>query len=689
MTSFIKYCRIIFFLFFIFSFSICFSQENEIENRIENIAENSESDLDYSTLLENLEFLKEHPLNINTATEEELKELFLLNSLQINNLINHIKTNGKLISLYELQSIDGFDNATIIKILPYIKIDSCSLLKLNFKDIFSKGENEFFFRSQRIIEQQKGFSPVTYSAYKENPNSRYLGNPFRIYSRYCYKYNNKINFGITAEKDAGEEFLKGSQKNGFDFYSAHLFLKNYGLLKTLAIGDYQADFGQGLVLNSGFSVGKSSDAINIINNPVGIKSYTGTDENNFFRGIATTLEYKNFKFSTLYSCKKRDANIVAVDSSDFKPEIISSLQQTGLHTIPNEFFDKDAVKEIICGTNLTFENKKMSVGITALNSLLSDFLQKTPHPYNQFEFSGRNNFIIGSDYNFSFRNFMFSGEIARSKNGGVAYLNSVIVAIDRQISFALLQRNYQRNFQNLYGKSFGENTMKANEKGIYSGIIFNPLKNINISAYYDIFSFPWLKYQVDAPSQGYDYFVQIEFVPSKKVDMYFYYKEKSKATNVTDYYIDYTENYRKQNYRYNISYRISPSLSLKNRLEYIVYKIQNQIKYGYLLSQDISYTSFKGRYSVSFRFALFDADDYDTRIYSYENDVLYSYSLPSYFYKGYRTYINFSYKINRNFELWLRYARTTYSNKNIIGSGLTEIDGNTKSEIKIQMRIKF
>ncbi|MDD5571797.1 MAG: helix-hairpin-helix domain-containing protein [Bacteroidales bacterium] len=677
----------IFILFF--SFSICFSQEDEIEKRIENTVENTESDVDYSTLIENLEYFKEQPLNINTASEGELKELFLLNSLQINNLINHIKTNGKLISLYELQSIDGFDNTTIMKILPYIKIDSCFILKLNFKNILSKGENQFLFRSQKIIEQQKGFTSITDSAYKVNPNSRYIGNPFRMYSRYRFKYNNQIDFGITAEKDAGEEFFRGTQKNGFDFYSAHLVFKNIGLIKTIAIGDYQIDFGQGLVLNSGFSVGKSSDAINIIKNPIGIKPYTGVDENVFFRGIATTLKYKKIKFSALFSNKKLDANIVTVDSSDFKPEVFSSLQQNGLHTIPNEISDKDAVNEIVYGTNITYEIKKMSVGITAINSLFSASLQKTLHSYNQFEFNGRNNFIMGSDYNFSFRNFMFSGEIARSENGGIAFLNSAIAAINQQVSFAFLQRNYQRNFQNLYGKAFGANTINANEKGTYSGIILNPLNNFNISAYYDIFSFPWLKYQVDAPSHGYDYFAQLEFIPSKKVNMYFYFKEKSKAMNIADYYIDYIENYCKQNYRYNISYRISRSLLLKNRAEYVVYKVQNEIKYGYLLSQDITYKSFKDRYSVSFRFALFDADDYDTRIYAYENDVLYSYSLPSYFYKGYRTYINLSYVLNRNLELWLRYARTTYANKNVIGNGLTEIEGNTKSEIKIQMRMKF
>ena len=101
-------------------------------------------------------------------------------------------------------------------------------------------------RYQQVLEEKKGFSPTTDSALAASPNSRYKGDPTKLYTRYRYKYGNHISLGFTAEKDAGEEFFTGTQPNGFDFYSAHFFLRNQGFVKQLAIGDFQAQFGKGL-----------------------------------------------------------------------------------------------------------------------------------------------------------------------------------------------------------------------------------------------------------------------------------------------------------------------------------------------------------------------------------------------------------------------------------------------------------
>jgi hypothetical protein len=89
------------------------------------------------------------------------------------------------------------------------------------------------------------------------------------------------------------------------------------------------------------------------------------------------------------------------------------------------------------------------------------------------------------------------------------------------------------------------------------------------------------------------------------------------------------------------------------------------------------------------RLAFFDTDDFDTRIYAYENDVLYAFSVLPYFGQGMRYYFNLSYKINRNFSVWLRFSQTYFSDREIISSGLGQIDGRTRSEVKIQVRAKF
>lgn len=119
----------------------------------------------------------------------------------------------------------------------------------------------------------------------------YLGSPWKLYTRYRFQYRRNISFGVTAEKDEGEEFFKGTQKQGFDFYSAHLFLRDIGPVKALALGDFQAQFGQGLVFSSGLSFSrKSAYTMNIKRNAVGLAPYASVNENQFLRGAGITMD---------------------------------------------------------------------------------------------------------------------------------------------------------------------------------------------------------------------------------------------------------------------------------------------------------------------------------------------------------------------------------------------------------------
>src|SRR4051812_7786612 len=68
------------------------------QEKIENIVEKAGEDADLNTLLDYLEYFREHPLNLNTATEKDLLDLTLLNDLQIDALLTHIEKNGKLIA---------------------------------------------------------------------------------------------------------------------------------------------------------------------------------------------------------------------------------------------------------------------------------------------------------------------------------------------------------------------------------------------------------------------------------------------------------------------------------------------------------------------------------------------------------------------------------------------------------------
>ena len=87
------------------------------------------------------------------------------------------------------------------------------------------------------------------------------------------------------------------------------------------------------------------------------------------------------------------------------------------------------------------------------------------------------------------------------------------------------------------------------------------------------------------------------------------------------------------------------------------------------------------------RLQYFETDGYNSRIYAYENDVLYSYSIPAFSDKGFRYYLTLNYDLTKKLSFWLRWAQTIYKNRNTVGSGLDEIQGSRRTEVKLQARL--
>lgn len=678
-----------------------FSQENKlnrtsqeiIDDYIEEISSNTDKSIDMTTLYEDLTYYLNEPLNINIATKEDLDKLQLLSDFQISSLITYIKDYGQLLSIYELLNVNGFNEEYVRLIMPFVTVEkTSSFLSFDPKKALKYGTNNLYIRTQRIVQQQQGYSPISDSALAASPDSRYLGDPMHYYVRYSFNYKNKLSWGITADKDPGEEFFTGTQKNGFDFYSAFFMVKDIGPIKTIVLGDYYAQFGQGLVVFSGYSPGKSSMVTNTRKRAQGLKKYSGADENLFFRGGGITLRYKSFDFTTFASDKKIDANMTLTDSITGEAEEVSTLQTTGLHATPSEMKDRKVIGETVLGGNVSFNSEIFRLGLTGLTYSYSAPLMVTPTLYNQYVFSGKQNSNVGFDYQMNVKNVTLFGEAAMSQNGGKAIVSSLLFSLSPQTSMALLYRNYERNYQAFFSNSFGENSTVTNETGMYIGAVILPYPRWSISAYYDLFSFPWLKFETYAPSKGSDYLAEINFAPSRKVSMTLRYRQKIKPLNIPStipQVINGVEESTTKHIRYNISCRVNKSISLSNRIEWVQYGTDEKTESGIYFYQNVSYQHPTIPFSISIRYGIFDTDSYDTRIYAFESDVLNAFSVPAVYYKGNRFYLTLKYSISKNIDIWLRYGETYYANQNVISSGLNQINGNKQSEVKAQVRVSF
>lgn len=674
-----------------------FSQEQPtqtIEDLIEEISANSDEELDYTTLYEDLTYYMNNPLNLNEATREDFEKLEFLDDLQITEILRYREKYGQILTIYELQLIRGFETTDIFRLLPFVTVDKIEeQQKLNFKRMMKYGSHQVFVRNQFVVQDQKGYN-IPDSLILENPDkNRYLGNRMKYYVKYKYHYRDRIAWGVTMEKDPGEEFFKGTQKQGFDYYSAHLEVNDVWKFKRVVVGDHQLQFGQGLVLWTGMGFGKSSMTMNVKKKPRGIKKYSSTNENQFMRGVGGIVELGDFDIAGFVSYKKIDANISSVDSlDDADIREVSSLQITGLHSTPNEVADKHAINELVYGGNVTYRFDNLNIGATFVSYAFSAELNKNVKPYSQFDFQGNTGFNAGLDYNYIFKNINVFGEVATNKDLGLATVNGAMFPLAPQMQVSVIQRYYQKNYHAYYGGAFAEGSKPANEQGVYLGTNIFPIKHWKIAAYFDAYSFPWLKFRSNSPTHGFDYLIQADYSPTQYVSMYWKLKREIKPENLsseTELNMIYPTEVDKLSARYHLKFSVSRTITLANRIEIARYKKAETTENGYMIYQDFRYKPETLPLTLNLRYAMFDAP-YNARIYAYESDILYAFSVPGYFYKGIRTYATLKYDISKNISVWLRYSQFTYSDLDVISEGsLNEIQGSTKSEIKAQMRIKF
>ena len=659
-----------------------------IEQRIEYIGEFSELEaIDLSNLEDVWNYYLDHPLNLNKTSKEELSSLLLLNEFQIKDLFNHLKNNGKLLSIYELQSITSWNEKTIQMVLPFVEVsDKLNQPSFKFKDVLKYGKVEFTSRYNKVLEDQKGYLEVDSIT---NTNA-YQGNDIGIYNRLRFRYRNNISLGLTTQKDAGELMKFNDLQKGFDFNSVHFFYKGGKWLESFALGDYQIEIGQGLNFWTGYAFGKTADVIQIKKSATPIRAYTSSDESRFLRGAAVNLRWKNFSMLSFLSKKKIDGSIKELNGENY----VSSITQNGLHRTGGEALRRKRVEETIVGGNLKFKVSNFEVGTSYIYQRYDLPLLKDTIPYNKYDFRGTDLFNTSVYYSYNFKNIILFGEyVPKLKKEESAIINGLLVALDKKSNLTLLYRNYGRAFHSFYNNSFSNGSKAQNENGIFIGYTNSINKKWHFNTYVDVYFYPWLKYQVDKPSKGNDFLVQLNYKPSKKTDFYVRFRQRTKESNGNDLEstsVSRITTSKQNNIRFNFKSKVSDLLTLKTRVELVHH---NQIGFeqelGTLMYQDFSISTRSKAFKLTMRFALFETESYLSRVYAYENNVLGLYSIPAYYDKGSRVYGILKYHFLNKIDLWIRVGRNIYSNKDEIGNGLEEIQGNLKTEFTFQLRVVF
>jgi hypothetical protein len=650
---------------------------------VDEIFATQDLDINYQDLYENYLQLISNPLNLNLISKEQLESLYVLTPQQVQSILIYQKESGPILSVYELQTVAGISRDIFLRIIPFITVNdpSLSFTHLLFKRMITEKNNYLLLRYAQTLEQQKGYLQSS------DRGNGYAGGPGNFYARFRSSRSGDFSVGFTLEKDAGEKITwnPSSKYYGFDYLSFHLQALHKGKLKNLIIGDYQAQFGQGIALGSVFGIGKNAEPVTTIRRSnLGFLPYTSIYEAGYFRGAALSYEpTKNVTIHAMASTRGRDGNL-----QDTVQRAVSSFNFSGLHRTPTELANRNVLQETNLGLVTEYKNQSFTIGALLHTTQFNVSLTRQPNAYNQFLFNGMGNTNLGAFLNYSTNNATFFSEIVQSLQHGTAALGGVLISLTPQLEASFLYRKYDRDFYSFYSNALAENSVPQNESGLYWGWKYTFNKKYSIAGYVDLFQFPWLKYRSYSPSEGSEWLLRFNYRPTKTVFIFVQAREEIKQRNTgADVNLYLTDVGTRRNYWINVDYAATPKLSFKSRAQFSTYQLGAKTTQGMAVMQDA--TLDWNRFSFSGRFVLFDTDDYDNRLYAYEQDVLLAFTFPAYNGRGVRHFLMMQYRLTEKIDCWIRWSKTRYTDRDTIGSGGETIVGNTQNDVRFQVRIRF
>lgn len=614
--------------------------------------------------LEELSGLRVHPLNINAITKKQLEQFPFLSDVQIENLLFYLYVTGGMQTIYELQLIEELDRQTIQYLLPFVylgeRIKQTSTPSL--KNMLKYGKNELLTR-------------FTIPFHPRKEEKSYLGALFYHSLRYGFHYKDRLYFGLTAEKDLGEPFFTEKNRKGYDYYSFYFLLKDIGNIKALALGNYRLNFGMGLVMNMDFGMGKSSSIASVGYRNTGIRKHSSTDEYNYLQGVAATYCLDKFLITGFYSCKRPD---VTVDNM-----LITSIKKDGLHRNNLDFNKRNKAIIQTFGSNISYVSSHYQLGLTGVYNGFNKLFIPEVKPYNIYYPRGRRFYAFSADYKYRRNKFSFSGETAVCESGGVAALHIFRLSPLSGYQLVFSHRYYSRNYYSWFARSLSEGTDVRNESGYYAGIEANPIKYWKIFLYADCFYFPWLRYGIDKPSQGFDGLIQATYSPKRTLTMFWRYQYKAKDKNCSERGGEVCT-YVRHKLRYQLGYVLPESLSFRTTFDFISIRPQgSSASCGFMLSQQLSYSFQQLPLQVSVHYALFDTDDYESRLTVYERGMLYTFSFFSFYGKGVRSSFYLRYDFNKYLTGIVKISQSRYKETSVV------VARNTQAAIDCQLLCKF
>lgn len=634
---------------------------------------------------------KKFMYSINELDRQKLSNFYWLNARDIELILSYIAKHRPVLSPLELQTIDAIPLEKIRLLLPYLKLDQSPRVKPIKRLFSSESNNILVFRIGAIVEKQQGFIA------RDSIPAKYIGSKDKVYLAYRSQIPGVYSIGINMEKDAGEEYFSKTSPVGVDYLSSHLAFFNLSKnIKSIIVGDYSARLGQGLLLDNSYVAGKGSQFGSFYKNGSVVKPFVSVQENNMLRGIAAQLQYKrNWEHTVFISQHKIDANIVTdtISNNALEPNVnteFSSSLYSGFHRTASEIEDRNKIQVAMIGQGLRYRRPTWDIS-------LNGFLQKTninlkdrpDRPDLKDVSTSAQQDFISLDYRWVKRNLSMFGEAAMQNRNQFAVLQGLLVGLGKRAEYISMYRHYGSGYSSMLSAAFSESTLPRNEIGLLQGFSMQINQRFSCLFFADHWKKPWLSYNINLPVSGSEYSFRLQYSERRKFLTYLQLVSRQTENNIEINSERLVKEVKKYSIRLHFESKISPDWTWRTRFETNLVKNILEKKSGALIYSDLLYKSIESKISGNIRFALFDTEDYLNRIYAYENDLLYQFSIPAYYGLGSRVVGNLRYRVHKKITTELHLSRTFQKENESIGSGNEKINSPFKTEVKFQIRYSF
>src|SRR3990172_6593577 len=621
------------------------AQDIDLEQLLET---DSESE-DQSELVEYVQSLLDKPLNLNSASARELQTLPWITLTCARTIIEYRRKVGRIEHFSELQEIE--------QVTPQVM-----LVLRNFTTLAMPSQKE---RKIKAKGRQRSF------ARKDQESGSYSGSGEKLYNRFQGIWNDNLELGILLEKDPGEKQLN-------DLAIGYARLELQQAHSSLIVGHFIVETGQGLVFWGPYRTAPGSQSVSSATSKSRvIVPYRSVDENASLRGVGVRSKLHNIEMLTFYSRNDLDARIEA--------EAVQSLPSSGYHRTESEMQAKDRLTENIFGLHAAYKFARTGeIGVSHQQAHYDKGFAASDRLDALFDFTGQDNSITGLNGDLVFGPVNLFGEMARSRSGGLARIAGSLIDLGA-FSFIASVRSYDVNYHNRHGNGLGRRGRTLdNERGFYAGWQ-GKWRTWTCSMFFDLYEYPWPKFNMPMPSGGYQVNFYIEKKAGKNILVSLQHRMKIEETSVDvpdvlGNSLEKISTDRTTSTRLQLDYSASSALKLRSRLQINTHKnrsgsLENASSAGVLLYQDVSHALWQ-KLRVSARWTFFDAPLYESRFYQYENDLPGVMRLKMLYSKGTRFYLLSAYTIHKKLKLGMKLERTFYDT-----SDTSPADGGLPSDM--------